>query len=91
MREFYQTNRLFLLPASPLCAKALTDYYCRNRDFLKEFEPERDEHFFKEETQRKFLEEEQQKIREKNSISVLFKLRTADGIDSKNHYRNSCA
>ena len=59
MGEFYQTNRLFLLPASPRCAKALTDYYQRNRDFLKEFEPERDEHFFKEETQRELLEEEQ--------------------------------
>ena len=68
MREFYQTNRLFLLPASPRCAKALTDYYCRNRDFLKEFEPERDEHFFKEETQRELLEEEQQKIREKTAF-----------------------
>lgn len=68
MREFYQTERLFLLPASPLCAKALTDYYYRNRDFLKEFEPERDEHFFKEETQRKILTEEQKRICDKTAF-----------------------
>lgn len=47
-----------LIPAEPELAKEVAEYYRRNREFLKAFEPEREENFFSEEYQRKLLKKE---------------------------------
>ncbi len=39
-------ERLTLLPAKPPLAKAVLDYYLRNRDFLAPFDPIREESFY---------------------------------------------
>ena len=39
-------KRLTLLPAKPPLAKAVLDYYLRNRDFLAPFDPVREESFY---------------------------------------------
>ena len=58
MKKFYRTKRLLLLPAETSFAKGIAEYYLRNREFLRAFEPQRDESFFTEETQRELLMQE---------------------------------
>ena len=55
MKKFYRTPRLLLLPAETSLAKGIAEYYLRNREFLRAFEPQRDESFFTEETQRELF------------------------------------
>ena len=62
MKKFYRTQRLLLLPAETSLAKGITEYYLRNREFLRAFEPQRDESFFTEETQRELLMQEEENI-----------------------------
>ena len=47
-----------LIPADPSLAEALCAYYTRNREFLRPFEPAREESFFTAEHQCKILESE---------------------------------
>ena len=53
-----ETQRLLLLPASADLAEAAADFYRRNADFLRPFEPERQADFFTPEGQRVLLERE---------------------------------
>lgn len=46
MKDRYETERLILKIADKSCAGMVLDYYLRNRDFLKEWEPTRCEDFF---------------------------------------------
>ncbi|MFR8052394.1 MAG: GNAT family N-acetyltransferase [Negativibacillus massiliensis] len=62
MKKFYRTQRLLFLPAETSLAKGIAEYYLRNREFLRAFEPERDESFFTEETQRELLIQEEENI-----------------------------
>lgn len=50
-----ETDRLLLKSPDEVTAKAVCDYYIKNRKFLEEFEPARDEEFFTEEHQQKLL------------------------------------
>lgn len=54
----YETPRLTLTLAEPSLARAVADYYTRNREFLRPFEPEREESFFTAAEQRRALREE---------------------------------
>lgn len=54
----YETKRLHLTLAHPALAKAVAAYYQRNREFLRPFEPARDEAFFTERAQRRYLAQE---------------------------------
>lgn len=47
-----------LLPAKPELADMVADYYRRNREFLRAYEPEREERFFETEYQKTLLENE---------------------------------
>lgn len=49
---------IHLVPADISLAGALADYYIRNREFLREFEPAREESFFTQDHQRGILEGE---------------------------------
>ena len=40
------TKRLLLIPADPALAESVAAYYLRNRDFLRIYEPQREEEFF---------------------------------------------
>ena len=51
---------LRLIPTEPLLAERAADYYQRNRAFLKDFEPVREERFFTADGQREILEQELQ-------------------------------
>ncbi|HEX3039067.1 MAG TPA: GNAT family N-acetyltransferase [Caproiciproducens sp.] len=56
MRGKLETERLVLLLSSPQLAGPVAAYFRRNRDFLKDTEPVRDEEFFTPEFQRTLLE-----------------------------------
>lgn len=57
-KSAYETARLALRLAAPSLTPALTDYYCRNRTFFSAFDPEREEDFFTETSQRASLEKD---------------------------------
>lgn len=48
MEKYYETNRLILRTLKPTNINALQvlEYYCKNKDFLKKWEPKREEYFY---------------------------------------------
>ena len=65
-----------LIPADPSLAEALCAYYIRNREFLRPFEPAREESFFTAEYQRNILESEVSA--RKNGTGFRFYIRLLD-------------
>lgn len=59
-----KTQRLLLLPAGEDLAARLAGYYRRNQDFLRSFEPSREEDFFTEAHQRALLAQEAEAARQ---------------------------
>ena len=41
-----ETGRLYLLSPDSVDAEAVAEYVCRNREFMREFEPERDKEYY---------------------------------------------
>ena len=70
-----QNEWIQLMPPSLSLAEQAADYYCRNREFLKEHEPKREEGFFTPERQREILENEIRSWRAK--LSFRFYIRPA--------------
>lgn len=62
-----KTERLLLLPAKEDLAAPLAAYYRRNRDFLRPFEPPREEDFFTEAHQRGILRREAEEAEQNTS------------------------
>ena len=58
MQKFYETERLSLKVLDKSSADQVLDYYRRNKDFLKEWEPEREESFYTLACQEKLLEQD---------------------------------
>lgn len=52
----YETRRLFLKTLDSTSADRMLDYFIRNRDFLEEWEPVRDEDFYTADYQARLLE-----------------------------------
>ena len=63
-----KSERLWLLPADPVLAEAAAEYYVRNREFLRPFNPVREEIFYTAEYQRELLQQEQQSWAKKQSF-----------------------
>ncbi|MDE7245690.1 MAG: GNAT family N-acetyltransferase [Oscillospiraceae bacterium] len=61
-----------LVPADEALAEQTAAYYCRNRIFLQEFEPVREEEFFSVPCQQKLLREEALEFREKTAFRSAF-------------------
>ena len=77
----YETPRLLLKTLEPSHAEAVLDYYLRNKEFLEEWEPVRDAHFYTIETQKKQLEEDIKQIKDKNMLKLwIFKKDNEDKI-----------
>lgn len=58
VKEEYQTERLNLYSSNPDMASEVTDYFIRNKDFLKDVEPLRPDEYYTEEYQKKLLLDE---------------------------------
>ena len=63
-----ELGQLTLRPASPKLAEELAEYYRRNSDFLRAFEPERTTEFFTAEHQRGLLTDEAEKAVKKEAF-----------------------
>ena len=69
-----------LIPAAPSLAEALCAYYTRNREFLRPFDPVREEAFFTPEYQRQVLQNE---LRTRESgTGIRFYIRPLDRPDT---------
>ncbi|WMJ22462.1 GNAT family N-acetyltransferase [Paludicola sp. MB14-C6] len=67
MKTVYETNRLKLVLADISIAKDLVLYYQRNKDFLRAFEPLREESFYTFDYQQKLLQNEMNQIKDDSS------------------------
>ena len=70
MKEIFETERLTLKVLKEKDAKIILDYYIRNREFLKEVEPERNEEFFKLLTQRLITKLEYKGMKNQSSFKL---------------------
>ena len=61
-------ERLWLLPADPALAEAAAAYYVRNREFLRPFNPMREETFYTAEYQRELLRQEKESRERRQSF-----------------------
>ncbi|MGM9971332.1 MAG: GNAT family N-acetyltransferase [Anaeroplasmataceae bacterium] len=55
IKEVYETNRLKLYLSNPLMVHEVTEYFIRNKEFLRDVEPIRPDEFYTEEYQKKNL------------------------------------
>ena len=69
-----QNEWIQLVPPSLSLAEQAADYYCRNREFLKVYEPKREESFFTPERQREILGNEIRSWRAKLSFRFYIRL-----------------
>ena len=67
MKKEIEIEELILRLADPLFSKQVLEYYTRNSDFLKEFDPERPQIFYTIEHQQKILADEASKANKKES------------------------
>ena len=69
-----QNEFLELLPADVSLAEQAADYYCRNREFLREYEPRRSGEFFQQEYQREVLQKEMDDFQKRAAFRFYMKL-----------------
>ncbi|MTI67925.1 MAG: GNAT family N-acetyltransferase [Firmicutes bacterium] len=70
MKTVYETDRLLLKVLDESYNDIVLDYYLRNKDFLKEWEPKRSKLFFTLDYQYKLLKRELDSIYNKNSLRL---------------------
>ena len=68
-----QNKYIELVPANISLAEQVTDYYRRNRNFLENYEPKRDDQFFLTEYQQEVLKKEMDDFRQKNAFRFYIK------------------
>jgi [ribosomal protein S5]-alanine N-acetyltransferase len=81
MQKVYETERLILKVLDKSYAELVTDYYLRNRYFLEELEPVKNEEFYTNKYQEKQLDKELCDIENKRSFRLwIFKKDDEDRI-----------
>lgn len=81
MNLCYETNRLMLRTLSENQAILVCDYYTRNREFLKEWEPVRGEDFYTVEFHQGILRNEMEKTKSSTSLRLwLFSKKEEDKV-----------
>ncbi len=73
VKDCYETQRLWLLPAQPALAPGVLAYYQRNQDFLRPYESARGESFFTLPFQRQFLADEAQRAKEGSALRLFLR------------------
>lgn len=63
LKRTYKTNRLFLVQPSINMASEIVDFYSRNRDFFKNFDPIRSDFFYKVNTHKDIIRKELEEIK----------------------------
>lgn len=70
MQKIYKTERLILKVLDKSYAGLVVDYYMRNKSFLEEWEPIREEFFYTKQYQEEQLEKELTNIKNNNSLRL---------------------
>lgn len=70
MKREYETDRLILKVLDETFAEPLLDYHVRNRDFLKEWEPNHPEEFYTLDTQAALLEDWNMQFEKKTALRL---------------------
>ncbi len=70
MDRSYRTSRLILEVLKPEDHEIVLDYYIRNKDFLKLWEPQREDSYFSKSKMMKLLYEDNKKINEGSSLRL---------------------
>lgn len=68
-----QNKHIELIPSDISLAEQVTNYYNRNRKFLEDYEPRRDEQFFSLEYQQEVLKKEMDAFQQKNAFRFYIK------------------
>ena len=63
VKKTYKTNRLFLVQPNVNMASEIVDFYRRNRDFFKDFDPKRPDVFYKVNTPKDIIKREIEEIK----------------------------
>ncbi|WP_300367293.1 GNAT family N-acetyltransferase [Brachyspira sp.] len=63
LKESYKTNRLFLVQPNTGMAGEIVDFYSRNKDFFRDFDPQRPEAFYKISTHKNIIKRELEEIK----------------------------
>jgi [ribosomal protein S5]-alanine N-acetyltransferase len=81
MKKCYETERLFLKIIDETYDQKVLDYYIRNREFLNEWEPIRDDEFYTIENHRNLIEKDRISIEAGNQLRFwIFKKDESDEI-----------
>ena len=83
-------ERIWLLPADPALAEAAAAYYVRNREFLRPFNPMREEAFYTAEYQRELLRQEKRIVGTQAVLPVLHLSAGADRPDHRSGGSEQC-
>ena len=70
MQKNYETDRLILKVLDEANAEQVLDYYIRNKDFLEEWEPTKEEEFYKKETHEMQLKSDCENILKENMLRL---------------------
>lgn len=63
LKKTYKTSRLFLVQPNTSMASDIVDFYSRNKEFFKEFDPQRPEIFYKASTHKDIIKRELEEIK----------------------------
>lgn len=70
-----ENEALLLVSPDQVTGEELADYYCRNREFLREYEPERDEPFYTAAFQQSLLAQEKSDWEQKQGFRFYIRLK----------------
>ncbi len=68
LKKIYKTNRLFLVQPNVNMASEIVDFYSRNKDFFKDFDPQRPDVFYKVNTHKDIIKRELEEIKLKRML-----------------------
>ncbi|MBL4931920.1 GNAT family N-acetyltransferase [Clostridium paridis] len=70
MKKYYETERLILKVIDKSNAENVIDYYLRNKDFLEEWEPIKNNQFYEKEYQETAIDKELEEIKKGSSFRL---------------------
>ena len=68
IKKTYKTNRLFLVQPNVNMASEIVDFYSRNRDFFKDFDPQIPDVFYKVNTHKDIIKRELEEVKYKRML-----------------------
>lgn len=89
LKKTYKTNRLFLVQPNSSMAEEIVDFYMRNKDFFKEFDPQRPEVFYKVNTHKNIIKKELEDVKQKRMLKFwIYKIEDKNRIIGMINFSN---